>query len=119
VLHLKVNRFNVNLTSEDPERLRTFYRDVVGLPPHPAGGPAAFDAGGVAFLIDGHSETLGSAREPTRMLFNFSVDDLVAEQERLEAQGVHFLRRATKEPWGGLMATFVDPDGNYAQLIQF
>ena len=116
---MKVNTFNINLTSADPERLRAFYRDVVGLDPHPVVSPAGFMAGGVGFVIDGHSATEGQAKDPTRLMFNFGVDDIHAEQARLEASGVRFVRPATREPWGGFMATFTDPDGNYAQLIQF
>ena len=52
------------------------------------------------------------------MLLTFTVDDAIAEQTRLEAAGVAFIRPATREPWGGLVATFADPDGNYCQLTQ-
>ena len=47
------------------------------------------------------------------------VDDLNAEQSRLESAGVEFIRTAGKEEWGGVISTFVDPDGNYGQLIEF
>lgn len=40
------------------------------------------------------------------------------EQKRLEAADVRFVRPATREPWGGLVATFMDLDGNYCQLVQ-
>ena len=116
---MKVNSFIFNITSENPERLIAFYRDVVGLKPNPEMGEGAFDAGGTPFLIDGHSETKGEASEPQRALFSFFVDDLEAEQRRLEEQGVKFIRTAGREPWGGVISTFVDPDGNYGQLIQF
>ena len=116
---MKVNSFIFNITSENPERLIAFYRDVVGLKPNPEMGEGAFDAGGTPFLVDGHSETKGDTNEPQRALFNFFVDDLEAEQRRLEEQGVKFIRTAGREPWGGVISTFVDPDGNYGQLIQF
>ncbi len=116
---MKVNSFIFNITSENPERLFAFYRDVIGLKPNPEMGAGAFDAGGTPFLIDGHSETKGDTNEPHRALFNFFVDDLKAEQSRLEGEGVKFIRTAGREPWGGVISTFVDPDGNYGQLIQF
>ena len=116
---MKVNQLVLNVTSENPEELTTFYRDVVGLPKNPDMGDGAFDAGGTSFLVDGHSETKGSAKEPQRMLINFFVDDLKAEQERLEGQGVNFIRTAGREEWGGVISTFLDPDGNYCQLIEF
>jgi predicted enzyme related to lactoylglutathione lyase len=116
---MKVNSFVINVTSEQPERLKAFYRDVVQLPPNPQLGESAFDAGGTPFIVDGHSETKGRAKEPQRTLMSFFVDDLAAEQQRLEAQGVRFIRTAGHEYWGGVISTFLDPDGNYCQLIEY
>jgi predicted enzyme related to lactoylglutathione lyase len=117
---MQVSSLIVNVTSEQPDRLIEFYREVVALPPRPEIGAGAFDAGGgAAFIVDGHSETKGPAREPHRVLINFFVDELAPEQERLEAQGVQFIRKAGREPWGGIISTFVDPDGNYCQLIEY
>jgi predicted enzyme related to lactoylglutathione lyase len=116
---MQVQSLVLNVTSEHPQELAAFYRDVVGLAPNPQIGETAFDAGGTAFLIDGHSETKGTAKEPQRVLVNFFVDDLAAEQQRLEGQGVRFIRSAGREEWGGVISTFVDPDGNYCQLIEF
>ena len=114
---MHVNAFNDNVCSQQPEKLIEFYRDVVGLPPLPQVSPGAFRTGGAAFLVDGHSEVKGKAKEPQRILLSFSVSDVAAEQERLQAQGVEFVRVATKEPWGGLVATFLDLDGNHCQLV--
>ncbi len=116
---MEVQQFNVNVTSEDPARLIAFYADVVGLARRPEIGAGAFGAGPAGFLVDGHSATHGKAKEPTRVLLTFSVADAVGEETRLRAAGVEFIRPATKEPWGGLVATFADPDGNYCQLVQF
>jgi len=117
---MKVNSLIVNVTSEKPERLLAFYRDVVGLPPHPdSNRESTLIAGGAELVFDSHSETKGAAKEPQRVLLNFFVDDLAAEQARLEAQGVRFIRSAGKEPWGGVISTFLDPDGNYCQLIEY
>src|SRR5712691_5207344 len=117
VVSMDVNMFNINVCSEQPERLIEFYAEVVGLPRLPAISPGAFKAGGAALLVDGHSGVKGRANEPERVLLSFSVNDVVGEQARLEAAGVVFVRPATKEPWGGLVATFVDLDGNYCQLV--
>jgi predicted enzyme related to lactoylglutathione lyase len=51
-------------------------------------------------------------------MLNFLVDDAAAEQERLMAKGVRFTREASEDPGFGIVATFVDPDGNYCQLMQ-
>ena len=116
---MQVQSFVLNLTSEQPERMREFYRDVVGLPPEPAMGEGALRADGAVLIFDGHSETKGASKEPQRVLINFFVDDLAGEQARLEQQGVTFIRTAGREYWGGIISTFLDPDGNYAQLIEF
>ena len=116
---MQVNSFLLNVTSEDPARLGAFYRDVVALPPNPDIGENAFNLNSAMFMIDGHSETKGQAKEPHRVLIDFFVDDLAAEQSRLEGRGVKFIRTAGKEEWGGVISTFLDPDGNYCQLIEY
>ena len=116
---MNVNSLVINVTSEQPQGLIAFYRDVVELKANPVLGEGAFDVGGASFLIDGHSETKGPTKEPQRVLINFFVDDLKSEQQRLEGQGVKFIRTAGREEWGGLISTFRDPDGNYCQLIEY
>ena len=116
---MKVNTFVLNLTSERPEKLKSFYADIVGLPPAEGFGADALAAGGAILIFDGHSETRGRAQEPQRYLIDFYVDDLAAEQSRLEGQGVEFVRKGGKAWWGGVISTFCDPDGNYGQLIEF
>jgi predicted enzyme related to lactoylglutathione lyase len=116
---VKIQNFLINLTSEDPERMKVFYGDVIGLEKNPDMGDDAFHAGGATIAIDGHSETRGAAKEPQRVLIDFMVDDLAAEQARLEAKGVTFLRTAGREWWGGVISTFQDPDGNYCQIIEY
>ena len=109
----------ININSEQPERLKAFYADVVGLPKNPDMGENAFSIGGATLGIDGHSELKGGTKEPQRVLLDLFVDDLKAEQARIEAQGVKFIRKEGKEYWGGVISTFLDPDGNYCQLIEF
>lgn len=116
---MEVSQLILNVTSEDPGRLAAFYRDLVQLPPLEGMGENAFSAGGTPFLIDGHSELHGPAKEPQRYLINFAVDQIAPEQERLERQGVTFIRKQGREPWGGVISTFLDPDGNYVQLLEY
>ena len=111
--------FAVSRNTENPDRMRTFYRDVVGLAEGAPELGSPFMVGGTALYISPHSEISGSAREPARVLLNFFVADLAAEQLRIERQGVEFIRTAGREPWGGVISTFPDPDGNYLQLIEF
>ena len=117
---MKTTSFIVNVTSEDPDRLKKFYAETVGLAPNPNIGEGAFEiVPGATFIIDGHSEIAGPAREPARVLIDFFVEDLAAEQARLKSQGVKFIREEGKEYWGGVISTFLDPDGNYCQIIQY
>jgi predicted enzyme related to lactoylglutathione lyase len=124
ITHAGVTRMNVtntlvNITSENPERLLAFYRDTVGLPVQPDMGDHAVNAGGTTLAFDGHSETRGNAREPSRILIDLFVEDIAAEEQRLEAAGVNFIRKQGREYWGGVISTFVDPDGNYCQIIEY
>lgn len=117
---MKVNALFINLTSEQPDKLLAFYRDVVGLTPKPEAGEHSFELGpGATLGIDGHSDTHGHAKEPSRVLIDLFVDDVKAERERLEAHGIVFSRKEGVEEWGGVISTFSDPDGNCCQVIQF
>ena len=116
---MAVNSFLINVNSEQPVKMRAFYRDVVGLKPHPDMGEGAMMAAQTPFIIDGHDAVHGATEEQGRRLHNFFVDDLAAEQKRMEAAGVKFIRTAGREPWGGFISTFFDPDGDYGQLIEY
>jgi predicted enzyme related to lactoylglutathione lyase len=110
----------LNINSDRPQHLLGFYRDVVGLPAHPdANRESTLVAFGMELVFDNHSEINGRAPQPARMLLNFFVDDLAAEQKRIEGHGIEFIRSAGREYWGGIISTFEDPDGNYVQLIEF
>lgn len=61
----------------------------------------------------------GATKEPQRVLLNFMVPNLASEQNRLERQGVKFIRSAGIGPGFGLISTFLDPDDNYCQLIEY
>ena len=118
---MQVDQFVVSVNSEQPEAMIAFYRDKVGLTVNADFGPGAFMAGScdfIALIIEGHDAVRGSTKEPERTALNFFVADAVAEQKRLEGQGVKFVRSAAEEPGFGIVATFADPDGNYCQLMQ-
>ena len=65
-----------------------------------------------------HKRIRDLAAEKDKRVLVF-VEDVEAERKRLEAQGVTFIRREGIEYWGGVISTFLDPDGNYCQLIEF
>jgi predicted enzyme related to lactoylglutathione lyase len=117
---MKVEQFVVNRNSEQPEELIRFYRDIVGLTPADHVAPGAFMVGTASFIaliIERHDEVSGRTKEPNRVLLNFLVEDVAAEQARLEGLGVAFTRPASHDEGFGTIATFVDPDGNLCQLM--
>ncbi len=95
------------------QALRDFYVDTLGLVPR-----ADFEWGGLRLTIAVHDTVGGPARDPLRLMINFAVEDIEAEHARLREAGVAFSRPPGREPWGGLVATFADPDGNTLQLLQ-
>ena len=116
---MNVTNMSLQLASEDPQRLAAFYRDVVQLPAQPEFGDHSFALGpaGTLFVVD-HSQVAGQTREPARAIIDLHLEGLDDEQARLESAGVSFIRNKGVEPWGGVISTFNDPDGNLVQLIQ-
>jgi uncharacterized glyoxalase superfamily protein PhnB len=106
-----------NVNSENAEDLIRFYQETVGLERDPNSG--GFLVGDGMFVVDGHSEIKGQTKEPARVLVNFVVDDLPGEEQRLKDAGVECIRSQGREFWGGVISTFVDPDGNYFQLMYY
>ena len=118
---MHVNHFVTNLNTSQPDTMIAFYRDTVGLTVNPDLGPGAFMAGDssfIALIIETHSDVSGATKEPARVILNFIVDDAYAESERLKSRGVTFTRDASEDPGFGIVATFLDPDGNLCQLMQ-
>ena len=112
--------FVINVNSEDPARAQRLLPRHHRPPAEPGHG-----RGRLAWPAQRRSSSTATTtspappRSPPRMLLDFFVDDLAAEQKRLEAAGVKFIRTAGKEQWGGVISTFLDPDGNYCQLIEY
>lgn len=116
---MKVNNTFVQVTTDDPAGLMKFYNEVVGIPKAENMGDFSLDAGGTTIGFDAHSEATGKTKEPARVLLDFFVDDIKAEQKRIESHGVTFTRSEGREYWGGVISTFNDPDGNILQLIEY
>ncbi|MBO9575618.1 MAG: VOC family protein [Sphingobium sp.] len=102
-----------------------FYRDVMGfklLFVEPQFHFASFRVGDMDFsLASGEGgaavqETHGTGDRNTGI--GFVVDDLDRTHADLAAKGVYFTMAPSKQPWGGYMAMFSDPDGNIFYLNQ-
>ena len=99
--------------------LRHFYIEVLGLSPR-SDRPARinFDWAGFRLTLGIHDEVEGTNRQPARIMINFGTDDLDATHEILSRAGVRCLRPPAEEPWGGRVATYLDPDDNVLQLLE-
>ena len=106
----------VNVFATNFEAVVSFFTEVVGLTSHmadPEFGYASFDAGPVSFAIAA-TEDAGLVGKHTGV--GFMTEDIDKEYERLVAAGVEFEMPPTKQPWGGTLALFKDPDGNVYYL---
>lgn len=117
---MKVNSAFLQVSSANPGKLVEFYEKVVGLQRNPDAGDHSFHIGGGASMgFDQHDAIGATTKEPARAFVSLFVDDVAAEEARIEGQGVKFIRKQGKEFWGGIISTFVDPDGNYCQIIEY
>jgi catechol 2,3-dioxygenase-like lactoylglutathione lyase family enzyme len=97
-----------------------FYRDTMGfelLFAEPEFHFASFKVGDMQLsLAEGAEETHGTGNRNTGI--GFQVADVDAIHAELAAKGVRFTMAPAKQPWGGYMAMFTDPDGNEFYLDQ-
>jgi catechol 2,3-dioxygenase-like lactoylglutathione lyase family enzyme len=102
----------------DMERAVSFYRDVLGLKllRQDSATWAEFDAGGHRFALhsvgDGQPVSAGGATAV------FAVGDLDRARAELARRGVEFQHEGDVESYARF-ASFVDPDGNPVQLIEY
>lgn len=108
----------VNVAVSDLDRSVAFFRDTVGLALKFSDAEfhyAAFDVPGASFALVGSDDPDAFGRHTG---IGFVVEDLDSAHAEFEARGVRFVRPPTREPWGGYMATFADPDDNVYYLDQ-
>ena len=112
----------INLAVRDYPRAIAFYRDVLGLRLLVEDSQfefAQFDAGTVRFAVVGGPQSK-KLRDERGGDFHagiaFCVPDIDAAYRTLAARGVRFTMTPSKQPWGGYMALFADPDGNIFYL---
>jgi catechol 2,3-dioxygenase-like lactoylglutathione lyase family enzyme len=113
----------VNVFVSDLQRAVALFRDTLGLPLQFAdekSGYASFAPQGVRM---GVARVEAGSPEAQTMIgrhtgIGFGVPDLDAAHRELASKRVRFTMLPTKQPWGGYMATFADPDGNIFYLDQ-
>ena len=117
---MKIKRLSgVIIWTDQFTNMVTFYGKVLGLSPHSVKSDfVAYKWGNTKFSIGQHSEISGESKDPYRIMLNFDVSDIKLLCQKLTGKGVRFIRKPEREHWGGVVATFNDPDGNIIQLLQ-
>jgi len=113
----------VNIGVRDLERGIAFYRDVLGFKlmySAPEHHYAAFEVGGMRFAIAASQIDAFTGGEPGNRHTGVGlvVPDVDAAAADLMSKGVRFTLPPGKQPWGGYMGIFSDPDGNLFYLDQ-
>src|SRR5207247_10124658 len=104
------------LYSEDLDRARAFYRDVLGLPLLlDEGHVIHFDAGTIRLAI--HRCPPGQRREAPEGFLVFGVEDLAVVHEALRLRGSEFLGPPANRPYGRV-AFLHDPARPEIRLLQ-
>lgn len=110
---------SVLVGTQQLEPMTRFYEDVIGRAPDHVdddNGFRGWQVGSAYFGLLRHSEMVGAAKEPGRVMPNFETPDVPGVFERLKGSGA----AVVKEPYGmdgAWIATLADPDGNYFQLM--
>lgn len=109
----------VLLRPTDPERSRTFYSELLGLPVYREFGTGP-ERGTVYFLGGGFLEVSGRSEAPVAPAVRLwlQVADAAAAHEELVAKGVAVLRPPVREPWGLVEMWIEDPDGVRIVLVE-
>lgn len=105
--------------SQNPKKLAAFYEKVFDKKPGWVQDDYyGFDVGGSYVMFGPHKDVKGKAKEPKRIMINFSVKDVKKEFLRIKKAGAKVIAEPYKpgespDMW---LCTFSDPDGNYFQL---
>ncbi|HEX4096603.1 MAG TPA: VOC family protein [Caulobacteraceae bacterium] len=109
----------INLHVHDVDREVAFFRDVVGLDVLFSDASfhfTRFDAG-IGFAVAGGGEPAPAEPLPDRLSgIGFVVEDVDAKAAEMKTKGARFTMEPSRQPWGGYMAMFADPEGNIFYL---
>ncbi|MBI2386689.1 MAG: VOC family protein [Elusimicrobia bacterium] len=116
------------VVTDDVERLKVFYRDVVGLPVQADEGDyVQFGAGqshlsiiarGVIGRIAGERGRIRPGDKGFRFELYFRVSDAQAAAARLRKSGAVLVSALSPRPWGDRTAYFLDPDENLVAVAE-
>ena len=106
-----INGVHAVVFTTDPEGVRAFFRDVLGLPSVDAGG------GWPIFALPPAEAAVHPTDQPGRYELYFMCDNIHDTVEELKGKGVEFTSDITDAGWG-LMTHLKLPDGNELALYE-
>lgn len=119
-----MNLNTVRVFVRDLDNAKAFYANVLGL--RLKGGRTelgycVFDAGNTQLVLE--SVPADAPGEDQALVgrftgLSFEVADVEARYRELAALGVRFTGEPERQAWGGVLATFQDPEGNEMQIAQ-
>ncbi len=114
--------YAIRIFTTDWDRSVDFYQETIGLPLtffDQAFAWAEFDVGGARLGIEGLDAGAAQADELVGRFVGVSlaVDDIHRVYAQLAGKGVQFTGPPEKQPWGGTLAHFKDPDNNILTLL--
>jgi lactoylglutathione lyase len=99
--------------------MRAFYVEALGLRPRSdRDGFVNFELGEQRLTVSVHADLSTANRDPLHVMINLTTTDIRDDYTTAVAAGAASVRAPEPEPWGGVVATLLDPDGNVVQLLQ-
>lgn len=116
VLQMRIGE--VSLNTNDVVTLANFYKQLFGIDNHSS------DPVHQVIISEGTRLTIyndGSCKNNNNQNISlaFTVDDIYAEYQKLQAMGVDIIEKPTERPWGAANMIFYDPDRNIIYFRSF
>ena len=117
---MEVHELTIMVGTDQPDAMARFYGMTLGLRRVEKFRDPVFEAAGGFIRILDHSEISGPTLEPARMQINLFVHDVSSQFRRVTDADptIRVHREPERESWGGEVATLLDPDGNFVQLLE-
>lgn len=105
----------VCLLTDDVPRLANFYRRLLGIDGN-CDDPVHQTVIAEEPMLTVYNDGIPRAGAVNRMCLAFSVEDVDEAYARVCSLGAEVLTPPTKQPWGAVNMSFLDPDGNTVYL---
>ena len=114
--------YSVRVFVSDWEKSVAFYSETLGLSVLFAGpemGWAELDTGAARLALErvDPNDPESAGLSGRFVAVSLQVDDVQATYDELTSRGIEFLGPPERQPWGGVLAHFRDPEGNVLTLL--